>query len=135
MDSPAFLCNASRRAWKCVIAYLLASALVGKPAGRCGTYGDDLLGDRLHCVVIGVKEIPAILEKAELFSATHSFHFVQLLLDRMQPCLNLSLVHLASGEAIKASIKCVVNVLIGFLLVTHSVSVENQPLCAQVEAC
>ena len=55
MDSPAFLCNASRRAWKCVIAYLLASALVGKPAGRCGTYGDDLLGDRLHCVVTGLR--------------------------------------------------------------------------------
>jgi len=87
------------------------------------------------CSRLGVKEIPAILEKAELFSATHSFHFVQLLLDRMQPCLNLSLVNLASGEAIKASIKCVVNVLIGFLLVTHSFSLGNQRLCAQAEAC
>src|SRR6266566_1231980 len=76
-----------------------------------------------------------ILEKAELFGATHAFHFVQLLLDRMQPRLNLSLVHPASGEPIKASIKCVVNVLIGFLLVTHSFSLGNQPLCAQVEAC
>src|SRR2546427_9870985 len=47
------------------------------------------------CSRLGVKETPAILEKAELFSATHSFHFVQLLLDRMQPCLNLSLVNLA----------------------------------------
>ena len=52
----------------------------------------------------------------------------------MQPRLNLSLVHLASGD-IKASIKCVVNALIGFLLVTHSFSLGNQPLCAQVEAC
>src|SRR6266704_4359778 len=33
---------------------------------------------------------------------------------------------------IKASSKCVVNVLIGFLLVTHSFSLGNQPLCAQV---
>src|SRR2546427_10590285 len=86
------------------------------------------------CSRLGVKEIPAILEKAELFGATHAFHFVQLLLDRMQPRLNLSLVHLASGD-IKASIKCVVNALIGFLLVTHSFSLGNQPLCAQVEAC
>src|SRR5437762_12822122 len=87
------------------------------------------------CSRLGVKEIPAILEKAELFSATHSFHFVELLLDRMQPCLHLSLVQLASGESIKASIKCVVSVLIGFLLVTHSVSVGNQRLRAQAEAC
>ena len=104
------------------------------------------LGTRVHivrcdmtlacgCSRLGVKEIPTILEKAELFGATHAFHFVQLLLDRMQPRLNLSLVHLASGEPIKASIKCVVNVLIGFLLVTHSFSLGNQPLCAQVEAC
>src|SRR5205823_14624872 len=54
------------------------------------------------CSRLGVKEIPTILEKAELFGATHAFHFVQLLLDRMQPRLNLSLVHLASGD-IKAS--------------------------------
>jgi len=87
------------------------------------------------CSRLGVKEIPTILEKAELFGATHAFHFVQLLLDRMQPRLNLSLVHLASGEPIKASIKCVVNVLIGCLLVTHSFSLGNQPLCARVEAC
>src|SRR2546429_6713204 len=104
------------------------------------------LGTRVHivrcdmtlacgCSRLGVKEIPTILEQAELFGATHAFHFVQLLLDRMQPRLNLSLVHLASGEPIKASIKCVVNVLIGFLLVTHSFSLGNQPLCAQVEAC
>src|SRR6266700_4816297 len=88
------------------------------------------------CSRLGFKEIPTILEKAELFGASHAFHVVQLLLDRMQPRLNLSLVHLASGEPIKASIKCVViNVLIGFLLVTHSFSLGNQPLCAQVEAC
>ena len=87
------------------------------------------------CSRLGVKEIPTILEKAELFGASHAFHFVQLLLDRMQPRLNPSLVHLVSGEPIKASIKCVVNVLIGFLLVTHSFSLGNQPLCAQVEAC
>jgi len=104
------------------------------------------LGTRVHivrcdmtlacgCSRLGVKEIPTILEKAELFGASHAFHFVQLLLDRMQPRLNLSLVDLASGEPIKASIKCVVNVLIGFLLVTHSFSLGNQPLCAQVEAC
>ena len=104
------------------------------------------LGTRVHivrcdmtlacgCSRLGVKEIPTILEKAELFGASHAFHVVQLLLDRMQPRLNLSLVHLASGEPIKASIKCVVNVLIGFLLVTHSFSLGNQPLCAQVEAC
>src|SRR5437773_10467314 len=77
------------------------------------------------CGRLGVKEVPAILEKAQLFSATHSFHFVQLLLDRMQTCLNRSLVLLASSQAIKASIECVVNVLIGFLLVTHSASVQN----------
>ena len=104
------------------------------------------LGTRVHivrcdmtlacgCSRLGVKEIPTILEKAELFGASHAFHVVQLLLDRMQPRLNLSLVHLANGEPIKASIKCVVNVLIGFLLVTHSFSLGNQPLCAQVEAC
>ena len=87
------------------------------------------------CSRLGVKEIPTILEKAKLLGATHAFHFVQLLLDRMQPRLNLSLVHLASGEPIKASIKCVVNVLIGFLLVTHSFSLGNQRLCAQAEAC
>ena len=103
------------------------------------------LGTRVHivrcdmtlacgCSRLGVKEIPTILEKAELFGASHAFHVVQLLLDRMQPRLNLSLVHLASGD-IKASIKCVVNALIGFLLVTHSFSLGNQPLCAQVEAC
>ena len=104
------------------------------------------LGTRVHivrcdmtlacgCSRLGVKEIPTILEKAELFGASHAFHVVQLLLDRMQPRLNLSLVHLASSEPIKASIKCVVNVLIGCLLVTHSFSLGNQPLCAQVEAC
>src|SRR5207237_9792175 len=87
------------------------------------------------CSRLGVKEIPTILEKAELFGASHAFHVVQLLLDRIQPRLNLPLLHLASGEPIKTSIKCVVNVLIGFLLVTHSFSLGNQRLCAQAEAC
>ena len=46
------------------------------------------------CSRLGVKEIPTILEKAELFGATHAFHFVQLLLDRMRPRLKFLLAPL-----------------------------------------
>src|SRR5438477_11019619 len=66
------------------------------------------LGTRVHivrcdmtlacgCSRLGVKEIPTILEKAELFGASHAFHFVQLLLDRMQPRLNVEDVQEAFG--------------------------------------
>src|SRR5205809_4105967 len=59
------------------------------------------LGTRVHivrcdmtlacgCSRLGVKEIPTILEKAELFGASHAFHVVQLLLDRFG-CLFRSL--------------------------------------------
>src|SRR5437667_7030163 len=40
------------------------------------------------CSRLGIKEIPTILEKAELFGASHAFHVVQLLLDCMQPRLS-----------------------------------------------
>src|SRR5438477_5605143 len=66
------------------------------------------LGTRVHivrcdmtlacgCSRLGVKEIPTILEKAELFGASHAFHVVQLLLDRMQPRLNVEDVQEAFG--------------------------------------
>src|SRR5689334_21622723 len=68
-----------------------------------------------------VKKMLAVSKKANCFSGTHPFHFVQLLLDRTQPLPSLSVVHLASGEALPCSIDRVVNILVSFQLSVHAV--------------